>query len=1002
MRGLTWLALWLAVACGVLVPSAVFAQASISGVARDAQGGVLPGVTVEASSPALIERTRVVATDGSGQYLIVDLRPGTYAVTFTLAGFSTVKREGIALSGSFVATVNAEMKVGAIEETITVTGEAPTIDIRSVSQQRVLDAQVIDAIPTGRTHFAVGALVPSVITNNRSDVGGTNAIDHVFLTAHGGRTTDQRVMLDGLSTNNAEGSSQFSGYLINMGSSQEVTMDVAAGSAEQATGGVRLNVIPRDGGNTFRGSFFATGTNEHFAGTNLTGDLKARGLTTATSLRKLWDVNPSFGGPIVRDRIWFYSAGRVNGEDTYSGGFFNKNEGTPSWVYVPDTDRPAYNHANQTSINARMTWQANTTNKFSFFYDKQTRCWCQRRLTPTTSPEGISANKYPQADLVQGTWSSPTTNRLLLDAGISYRPERWKYLLPYRNLIGVTEQSTGMVYRGATNANGGGLGPDALNLVVNSRAAATYVTGSHALKAGINNQWGKRELKVGDNDYNLTYRFNNGIPNQITQRSTPFTTTSYMSPDLGVYIQDKWTIDRLTMNVGLRFDYYHDSFPEQQLGPSQYTPDRNVTFPKTDWVSWKDLTPRLGAAYDLFGDGKTAVKISLNKYMLSLGLQGLFGDGMNPINLTANQVTRSWNDSFYPVGDPRRGNYVPDCDLTSTAANAECGAMSNANFGLPVTSAAIDPDILRGWGKRGYNWEFSTSVQRQLARRLSVDVGYFRRWYGNFIAIDNLATTAADYTAFSITAPQDSRLSDGGGYVVSGLYDINPSKVGQVNNFFTFADNYGKTIEHWNGIDLGVNLRPSRAVMLQAGVSTGRTVTDNCAVTSKAPEAIWGNNAVGQSGSVTLATTPTSGPYCHANTGFLTQVKGFGAYTVPKINVQTSASFSSTPGAPLAANYTATNAVIAPSLGRNLSAGAANATVNLVAPGQMYGDVLNNLDVRIAKMFGSARKTSINVDIFNVTNANPVLTENSSYAVWRTPQSILQPRFAKFSVQFDF
>ncbi|MGE0447263.1 MAG: carboxypeptidase regulatory-like domain-containing protein, partial [Vicinamibacterales bacterium] len=482
MRAVTRLAC-MAVAL-VMVPALAYAQASIAGVVRDASGGVLPGVTVEAASPALIEKVRSVATDGSGQYQIVDLRPGSYTVTFTLPGFSTVRREGIELSGSFVANVNAELRVGAIEETVTVTGEAPTVDIQSVTQQRVLSKEVIDAIPTSRTHFAVGALVPGVTTNNRADVGGTNAIDHVFLTAHGGRTTDQRVMLDGLSTNNAEGSSQYSGYLINMGSAQEVTLDVAAGSAEQSTGGVRLNVIPREGGNTFRGTLFASGTNEHFAGSNLTDELRARGLQTPTSLRKLWDVNPSGGGPILRDRLWFYAAGRANGQDTYSGGFYNLNEGTAAWTYAPDLDRPAYNHGTQTSLNLRLTWQASVKNKVSFFYDKQTRCWCQRRLTPATSPEGISANEYPYADLTQVTWSSPATNRLLLEAGGSYHPENWRYKLPYPELIGVSEQSTGMVYRGATNANGGGLGPDAINEVWNSRASASYITAPTHSRSG--------------------------------------------------------------------------------------------------------------------------------------------------------------------------------------------------------------------------------------------------------------------------------------------------------------------------------------------------------------------------------------------------------------------------------------------------------------------------------------------------------------------------------------
>jgi hypothetical protein len=317
-----------------------------------------------------------------------------------------------------------------------------------------------------------------------------------------------------------------------------------------------------------------------------------------------------------------------------------------------------------------------------------------------------------------------------------------------------------------------------------------------------------------------------------------------------------------------------------------------------------------------------------------------------------------------------------------------------------VTSAAVDPEILRGWGKRGYNWELSTSVERQLIERVSIEAGYFRRWYGNFIAIDNLATTAADYTPFSITAPVDARLPGGGGYMIGGLYDIDPTKVSDVDNYVTFADNYGKTIEHWDGVDLGLNVRPSRRVMLQLGVSMGRTVTDSCAVTSKSPEALWGAIAVGQN--VSLSNTPTSGASCSSNSGIQTQVKGFGSLIVPKINIRASASFSSTPGASLAARYTATNALIRPTLGRPLSGGAANATVNLLAPGQMYGDVLNSVDVRIAKILGGRRRTSISLDVFNVTNANPVLTENSSYAAWRTPQSILQPRFAKLSIQFDF
>ena len=245
------------------VPAVASAQASIAGLVRDASGAVLPGVTVEASSPALIEKTRSVVTDGSGQYKVVDLRPGAYEVIFTLPGFSTVRRSGLELTGSFTATVNVELRVGAVEETITVTGAAPVVDVQSASQQRVLGKDIVDVIPSGRTHFEVATLIPGVQTSNTTDVGGTNAIALVNLTSHGGRTGDSRVTINGLSTQNAETSGNSSGVLPNISGTQEITVDFAAGSAEMPNGGVRINVIPRDGGNTFKATFFANGTREN-------------------------------------------------------------------------------------------------------------------------------------------------------------------------------------------------------------------------------------------------------------------------------------------------------------------------------------------------------------------------------------------------------------------------------------------------------------------------------------------------------------------------------------------------------------------------------------------------------------------------------------------------------------------------------------------------------------------------------------------------------------------
>jgi hypothetical protein len=354
----------------------------------------------------------------------------------------------------------------------------------------------------------------------------------------------------------------------------------------------------------------------------------------------------------------------------------------------------------------------------------------------------------------------------------------------------------------------------------------------------------------------------------------------------------------------------------------------------------------------------------------------------NVFSILANTVTRSWDDR---AGRGVNGDYVPQCDLLNPNANGECGAISDFRFGTQVPSTVYDQAVLNGWGKRGYNWEFSAGVQREISNRIGVDIGYFRRIYGNFLVTDNLAVAASDYSAYSIPAPVDPRLPGGGGNTVGPVYDLNPNKVGQVNNFVKFTDTYGKQIEHWNGVDFTMNARPRAGIMVQGGVSTGRTSTDNCEV---------------------LKTVTESGPlnaFCHVDTNFLTQVKLLGTYTFPKVDVQFSGTFQSLPGPQVTANYVAGNALIQPSLGRPLSGGAANATINVVQPGTMYGERLNQLDLRFAKLFKYGKtRTSLNFDLYNILNANPVTSQNNNYAAWQVPLSILDARLFKISVQFDF
>ncbi|MEP7304627.1 MAG: carboxypeptidase regulatory-like domain-containing protein [Acidobacteriota bacterium] len=984
-----------AIACLVVVPAAAYAQASIAGVVRDTSGAVLPGVTVEAASPALIEKVRSVVTDGTGQYKIVDLRPGAYSVAFTLPGFNALKREGIELAGSFTATVNADLRVGAVEETVTVTGDAPIVDVQSVTQQRVLGKDILDSIPAGRNHANFALLIPGM--TGAVDYGGTNNLNLSTLTVHGGRLGDQRVTVDGMSISATSGNGELSNFIPDQTSTQEVAVSFAAGSADQAFGGVQMNLIPREGGNVFKGSFFATAVNSSFQGSNYTQDLQDRGLRAPNSIKLVYDVNPGGGGPIVKDKLWFYSAARWQTTQTYVAGLWNnKNAGDPTkWTYEPDLGNPAVLPLIQQSGNTRVTWQLTPRNKVAGFYEHQYRVWEQ--LTPTIAPESATKYDFPKNEFMTGTYTSPITSRLLLDVRASNIIQGWKDRFPsggssleftqplpdvFKSLIAVTEQGgiiPNLLYRGAGQT---GLGPfiRVQGWIASAQASLSYVTGAHAFKVGFLDTWGTRHVDYENIDSSLRYRFNNGVPNLITQLATPYGFVNNLASELGVFAQDKWTLNRLTLNLGARFDYLNIRFPEQHLGPGVLVPSRNVTFPENNYLGWNDISPRLGAVYDLFGTGKTALKVNLGRYVIAQRLTSSYTDLGNPVNAMANLVTRSWSDRS---GLGVNNDYIPQCDLLNAAANGECGALSDARFGQPIPSTVSDPEMLHGWSKRPFDWEFETGIQHQLMPRVGVDVSYFRRWYGNFTTTDNLLVAASDYSPYGVTAPADARLPGGGGYAVNDLYNLNPNKVGQVNNLFTLAGNYGTQIEHWNGVDVTLNVRLRQGTMVQGGMSTGRTSTDSCDIVAKIDN--------------------PSALYCHVDTAFLTQVKFLGTYSVPKVDVQISATFRSVPGPNILANYIATNAVVQPSLGRPLSAGAANVTVNLVQPGTLYGERSNLLDMRFSKIFKFSRyRTALSVDMSNMLNGNAVTTLNNNFATWQVPTAIDLARFAKISASFDF
>jgi hypothetical protein len=537
----------------------------------------------------------------------------------------------------------------------------------------------------------------------------------------------------------------------------------------------------------------------------------------------------------------------------------------------------------------------------------------------------------------------------------------------------------------------------------NWRASASFVTGAHSLKLGYQGNYLTDDQVWYTNDQQLGYRLNNGVPNQLTQYIAPYQRDS-RAAFYGVYAQEQWTQGRLTLQGALRFDHARSWFPEQQEGPSRFLPQA-IQFPVTKGVdSYNDISPRAGVAYDLFGNGKTALKANVGKYLEGAGIQLNFS-GPNPTTRLPGTglprtATRTWIDA--------NNNFQPDCDLlVPTAQDLRasgrdvCGALSNARFGQPVFSNTYDDALMHGWGVRSSDWGIGVSVQQEIVPRVSAEVAYHRRWFRGFTLTDNLLTQPSDYTAYSITAPLDPRLPGGGGYTISGLYDVAPSLFGQVDEFITDSRGFGDWSQHFNGMDVTLNARTQGGLTIQGGTSFGQTVTDACDVRGHLPELSVTIGAGLQGSSVSQTS-----PYCHVATGFLTQLRGLASYTIPKIVVQVSGVFQSKPGPQLSANYAVPASVIAQSLGRPPSGQVTNVTINLVEPGTLYGDRINQMDLRTAKIlrFGPTR-TMIALDLYNAFNSSVVLTYNNAFVpggTWLQPNSILTGRLARISAELTW
>ena len=1044
--GAASLAVVVAMLGSVSLPATATAQtglSTIAGVVADSTGGVLPGVTVEVSSPALIEGVRVAVSDGQGRYTITELRPGTYSVSFTLPGFSVFVREGLELPAAFTATVNAEMAVGSLEETITVAGESPVVDIQNVRQQNVFTRDELDQLPTTKSvaGFATLTLGASLSAVSAQTVGGdqSEALSSASsFSVHGSRRQDQKLLLNGMMATDASFSGNSNRNAINPIAAQETVFQVGGITAEGETGGVQINVIPREGSNSWDLYFQANGTNGDFQQENLSQAIKDTGLEEVPGVKKVYDVGYAVGGPVVRDKMWFFFASRWWGSQKFApNNYFNATHDlsnaigfnpTPGAVttgvvpYNADLNQQAFTNGYLAEKgNIRITYQAAEKHKFSGSWNFQQHCDCRRDVDTDLRPEAVRQRKYGPSGIQQILYTYPASNRLLIEAGWTYSHYHSETARPPGTTtrhIGYTDQATGYDQSSAWSTNTAYAPKHKIFDQWNERFTVSYVTGSHSFKTGVSLQGGLNIDKTEINElvtpqglapvrYRMRTRGGVLTPNRVYQY-TELQNEQRLRANLGLFVQDQWTMDRVTLNLGLRYSYFNAYTPAQPIaGPAEGRDDRTPTLfiadnygpdgdiaPEVKRIpEWSDFTPRVGVAVDLFGTGKTALKASMGRYVAYEGLTDI-PRANNPGRRLARSVRRSWND--------RNGNYYPDCDLTNLSRNGECGNVNNFKFGQDDQTDFYADDVLLD--NRSYNWQTHVGIEHELMPGLAFDVGYFRTSYGNHRAESNRLIGAANFTQFCVAVPNDPRLGSTSGGEICGFNDINPEDEDQLGaeSFWTQASNFGDHTEVFDGVDIGVTGRFGDGGTLRGGVSMGRTETDNCDV-------LAGNPQIGGSEFGGADTRTFNGEsFCNTVNSNQGQVKLAGAYPFP-YGIEVSGTYQNLPGLQIAA-FRAISDDEALGLGRDITD---NDNVSIMKPFSEWGERINQVDLRLGKRFnigGVSIKGQF--DIYNLMNSGIILRENSTYPeagdagteddVWRNPVDILGGRLMKFGVLVEY
>jgi hypothetical protein len=955
------------------IPALARAQSAVSGLVRDTSGAVIPGVTVEAASPVLIEKVRTAVSDDQGRYSIVDLRPGVYTVTFTLPGFNTFKQEGLELPANFTATVNAEMRVGALEESITVTSAAPLVDVQNTQTTRTLSREQLDAIPTARNYSGAAALLPGVRMTN-TDVGGNQQIEQIYMITHGSRRTDTTLQVDGLSVNSLMNDGEVQAYFSDAANA-EVSYQTSGLGAEVATGGVRINMIPKEGGNRYSGSLFfgGSGGSSFWQGDNVTSELRQRGLTSGNRVDLIQDFNVGLGGPLKKDKLWFFASWRR----------IATNEFIPNTKFRDGTQGRQDQWVQNQML--RLTWQISPRNKFTVYHDRYPK-FKSFEMAALYEPETAAFRRDPNRALYytgQAKWTSPVTSRLLLEAGYSTNVEYLTILYQpgvgkerntpeWSRTIGKFDQILGTRYDGVDSPTNG-IDPKKYN----AGGSVSYVTGSHAFKAGV--QWGFGDYVI-DRDINgdLVQWYRNGVPDQVRVFNTPVRSHEQLNADLGIYAQDSWRLKKLTLNAGLRVDKFKGQISQQDLFAGRFVPARS--FPETpNLPNWTDFSPRLGGSYDLFGDGRTAIKGTINRYVAGQTLG--FAQRYNPLQLQSDN--RTWADLN---GD-------------NLAQDNEIGPSNNRAFGQPVLQRRPSDDI-----KREYDMEYSASVQHQLLRGVSVNASYFRRGTYNMVSTSTLQFSRSDYTPVTVYSPLD-------GSPIT-VYNLDPLKNGLLDRVDDNSPDSNLRRMSYNGVELGATARFSKGSVFGGWTFDRRVLVhcDDLENWSTLPNTLY--TSLGQN----VNQPKADYHFCDQSKldiPFLHELKVAGSYTLPWYEIQTNIAFQSYPGAALPTRWNigrttryaadckgpcTPGALVIPNLTP------ASYVVDLVAPGAAYYERQNQIDFGVRKLFKIKKvQCSGQFDLFNMTNSSYIKSQNTTVGpALGQPTGILQPRLLRLAVQARF